>query len=103
MGWKFPFNSTIKTPEDVFDPSVVLLTPDSVTPVLEQITTNGGTGGTNSTGNRTGTAAGGIAPGESRQFGFLGTKGSGKKALVVIVVERKRRRNKKFPPRRLFS
>jgi hypothetical protein len=72
MGWKFPFNSTIKTPQDVFDPSVVLLTPDSVTPVLQEIS------GGNGTSNNSTAGGTGIAPGESRQFGFLGTKGSGK-------------------------
>ena len=77
MGWKFPFNSTIKSPQDVFDPTVVLLTPDSVTPVLEE------TGGSTNKSiavitNSTVTAGGsGIAPGQSLQFGFLGTKGSG--------------------------
>lgn len=80
MGWKFPYNSTIKTPGDVFDPTVVLLTPDSVTPVLEEIS-GGGDGGNSTTNTNSSSTAAiggrGIAPGESRQFGFLGTKGGG--------------------------
>jgi hypothetical protein len=82
MGWKFPFNSTIKTPGDVFDPNVVLLTPDSLTPVLEEIssgdTRNSSPNTTSSTNRRAASGGKGIAPGESRQFGFLGTKGGGK-------------------------
>jgi len=81
MGWKFPYNSTIKTPEDVFDPNVILLTPDSVTSVLEEISNVGSENSLTNTTSSDGAAAiggQGIAPGESRQFGFLGTKGQGK-------------------------
>lgn len=69
MGWRFPFNTTIKSAQDVFDPGVRLLNPDSTTPVMEAA------GG----GNASETGPQNIAPGQSRQFGFLGTKGTGKK------------------------
>lgn len=64
MAWQFPFSSIIQTPQDVFEPGVVLLTPNTNAPVLQS---------TNSS----------LAPGQSLQFSFLGTKGRGKFCFVV--------------------
>lgn len=66
MGWQFPFGSTIKSKGDVFDPSIVLLVPDSTTPVIETAPPSGPGPDTHA-----------IAPGKSLQIGFLGTKGNG--------------------------
>ena len=68
MGWKFPFNTTIKSLQDVFDPGLRLLNPDSSIPVMEA----SGNGNASVMGPQY------IQPGQSRQFGFLGTKGNGK-------------------------
>lgn len=50
-------------PQDIFDPAIVLLTPDSPTAVLESEASD--------TYNRT------LQPGSGLLFSFLGTKGSG--------------------------
>lgn len=63
MGWHFPYGSTIKTPQDVFDPGVRLLTPDSSSAVLDS-----------APGRNTSVLI--PSRGGSRQFGFLGTKSS---------------------------
>ncbi|EFN52665.1 hypothetical protein CHLNCDRAFT_138610 [Chlorella variabilis] len=69
LGWSFPFGSVIKAQQaresgrrDIFDPSIALLTPDSVHAVLES----------EPGANRTV-----IPPHSELLFNFLGTKGSG--------------------------
>ena len=76
LGWKFPFNSTIKNQHDVFDSDVVLLNPGSNTPVMESVAVGGSSNSTASAAPVEGSAV--IAAGQSKIFGFLGTKGQGK-------------------------
>jgi len=68
MGWQFPFGSTIKNSVDVLDPGLELLVLNSNTPIVETAT------GTASMRNDSLA----IAPGNSVQFLFIGTKGNGK-------------------------
>lgn len=63
MGWQFPYNSTIKSPSDIFDSGITLLTPGSTTAVLDS------PAGRNSSVPI-------LEGGGTRQFGFLGTKGA---------------------------
>lgn len=63
MGWQFPYDSTIKSASDVFDSGITLLTPGSTTAVLDS------PAGRNSSVPI-------LEGGGTRQFGFLGTKGS---------------------------
>ncbi|KAL4420504.1 hypothetical protein ABPG75_010160 [Micractinium tetrahymenae] len=60
LGWHFPYGSVIKTQQDVFDPHITLMSPDSVDTSLESLFANRSIGG-----------------GEELLFSFLGTKGAG--------------------------
>ncbi|PSC71845.1 serine threonine kinase [Micractinium conductrix] len=60
MGWHFPFGSVIKTQQDIFEPDIQLMSPDSVDPTIQAAN---------------GTLA--ILQQDELLFSFLGTKGAG--------------------------